>query len=193
MRYGVIWFTAVLFFTLSGLFFSCGTLSNFHEKETIKPAKSPTILQKKPIPEAPPASIERESGLDQRIFSNLSIETRDYLGSLARAFKKHDTDYLVKQGEEHYARKIQGRYSEEEYLALLFRAGPYAKESPFGPETMVRLDVHSVIGIRFTGLEDRGPVLDVRGSLKKKDGTELPFRILVLWKLREPKILGMET
>jgi hypothetical protein len=192
MRHGVIWATTALLFTLSGLFISCGTLSNSYEEGTPKPTTAPTVLQKKPSPEAPLASIERESGLDQGIFSNLSTDTRDYLVSLARAFKEEDRNYLIHQGEEQYAHRIQGRYSEEEYLALLFRVGPYSKESPFGPETTVRLDVHTVMGLRFTGWEDRGPVLEFRGTLKKKDGTELPCRILVLWKLREPKILGME-
>lgn len=192
MRNGVIGLTTVILFALSGLLFSCASLSNACEERPPKSPETSTALLKEPIPEASPPSIERESGLDQGIFSSLSTETRDYLGSLARAFKKQDGEYLLNQGEERYAQRMRNRYSEEEYLALLFRVGPYAKESPFDPETTVRLDVHSVMSIRFTGWEDRGPVLEIRGILKKKDRTELPCRILVLWKLRSPKILGME-
>jgi hypothetical protein len=130
--------------------------------------------------------------LEATAFSGLPLGVKSYLDRLAVAIREHDTGFLLAQGERNYAGRVRGQVDDQSYLALLYRVGPYAVETPAGDERPPRINPERLRSIRYTGWDDRGPVADIRGLLTLSDGAPLPCRISVLWKLKEPRILGQE-
>lgn len=141
---------------------------------------------------APPVRPQEDSGLSQKAFADLPEEARSYLERLARAFAEGDSRYLTDQGERNYAARARPRFAEDEYLALLYRIGPYAAETPADPNPLPKLVPSEIRGIRYTGWEEQGPLLEIRARISLKSGAVLPGRILLLWRLAEPKILGTD-
>ncbi|MDR0400901.1 MAG: hypothetical protein LBH51_08160 [Treponema sp.] len=133
----------------------------------------------------------QEPGGGSLPWEDLPPEPRAYLRELAGAFSRQDAAFLLAQGESQFEAEIRPRYDEEEYLALLYRAGSYGQDKPYDEEDAPRLDVLEISGLEYTGWEERGPLLEVRGRLVRQGGRPpVPCVIMLLWKLWEPKILG---
>jgi hypothetical protein len=132
------------------------------------------------------------AGLEAAAFSGLPEGVKAYLERLAEAVRARDGGFLLAQGERNYAARVRGTVDDAFYFALLYRVGPYAVEKPDDDEHPPRLNPSRLRAIRYTGWDDHGPVADIRGLLTLSDGAPLPCRISVLWKLREPRILGQE-
>jgi hypothetical protein len=130
-----------------------------------------------------------ESGLDRPLFQRLSPETLGCLEALSKAFAAQDRAYLLSQGEENYEAEIRPYYDEGSYLAMLYRAGAYAAEGPGDSGGRPFLEPGEILGIEYLDWEEQGPMLLIRGRLVTKTGT-LPCRIVLAWRLAEPKILG---
>ncbi|GHV83049.1 hypothetical protein AGMMS50212_03890 [Spirochaetia bacterium] len=121
--------------------------------------------------------------------SDLPKEVREYLVTVSAAFKKPDIDFLISQGEENYEKELRGRMVEEQYLALLYRAGPYSKDSPWKIPPFM-LDPQKVKSVEWINAYERGPVYEIEGKVQMKDGKNDPCRLVLLWKLKNPKIVG---
>ncbi|GEM_PF-1305165 len=142
---------------------------------------------------APAVSIPKESGLSAETFVDLPPEGKAYLLRLAEAFKRQDSAYLLAQGEPGFAARQRPMHDQAEYLALLYRTGPYAAENPGDPYPPPRLEPTRIRSIEYSGWEEQGPVLEIRGRiLLTSSATPLPCRIMLLWRLKEQKILGHE-
>ena len=143
---------------------------------------------------SPPAPVRGpvDSGLSQAAFKNLPPEARDYLERLSAAFGEGDLQFIAAQGERDYAARVMPQRDTQEYLALLYRVGPYAAETPADPNPLPRFDAGQVRGLRYTGWDERGPLLEVRGLFQLREGKSLPCRIMLLWRLENPKILGVD-
>jgi hypothetical protein len=65
-------------------------------------------------------------------------------------------------------------------------------DDPPGPAegAFPRLDPALIRRIEFAGWEERGPVLEIDARLIPAAGEPVPCRLELLWRLREPKILG---
>jgi hypothetical protein len=116
---------------------------------------------------------------------------RAYLTELAEAFARQDASFLLAQGEAQFEAEVRPRYDEGDYLALLYRAGPYGEDSPRSAAERIRLEVREISGVEYTGWEERGPLLEIRGRLIRRGGPPVPCVIMLVWKLWEPKILGI--
>ena len=138
-----------------------------------------------PVVQPPPGN-----GLDSAGFRNIPADARNYLTALADAFKSKNRDFLVSQGEAQYEKEVRSRVDEETYLALLYRAGPYSADSEWKPAVPPRLEYSHIRAIEYTGWEEAGPMLDIKGRLYLNGGAVLPCRIILAWRLPEPKILG---
>jgi hypothetical protein len=142
-------------------------------------------------PQAPPPEIPAaESLYSAKPPPGLPREAAEYLEALARAFSAADRDFLLAQGESQFESDIRGRYDEESYLALLYRAGRLSGDSLSAPVGSPRLDPAQIRRIEFAGWEERGPALIVQARLITLANGEIPCRLALLWRLREPKILG---
>ena len=171
---------------LACLFASCVSQQT-HEKETVPAAAPAAEIKKTPSPtERLPSGNE----LDSPQFRNLPPEAKDYLETLAEAFQKKDKEFLVSQGESQYEKELRSRLDEETYLALLYRIGPYSEDSPWKPPTPQRLNASLIRAIEYTEWGENGPMLDIYGRLYLSNGDSLPCRIVLVWRLPEPKILG---
>jgi hypothetical protein len=141
------------------------------------------------LPPETPSIIEEHYREDAALFSGLPADIRDYLLNLSAAFAAHNTAYLLDQGESEYERIVKGGVDDDEYLALLYRAGAYAEDaewlSPFA------LDVSKISFIDYTAWRERGPVLEVDGIMYMDNGPPFLFSIMLLWRLGNPKILGI--
>jgi hypothetical protein len=113
-----------------------------------------------------------------------------YLTELAAAFSRQDAAFLLAQGEAQFEAEIRPQYDDEDYLTLLYRAGPYGKDSPWDGADRVRLEPSEIRRVEYTGWEERGPLLEVRGRLIRRRGPPIPCVIMLVWKLWEPKVLG---
>ncbi|HCM27369.1 MAG: hypothetical protein A2Z99_13670 [Treponema sp. GWB1_62_6] len=147
-----------------------------------KPTEKPT--------EARPSS--PDAGLDDPVFSSLDPEAKAYLVRLARAFSERDAAFLLSQGERDYAGRVRPMADDEWYFALLYRLGSYSSDSEATDDKPLRVSAESIASLRFTGMERRGPVAELRGVVALTDGTKLPCRIFLLWRLMPPRILGRE-
>jgi hypothetical protein len=177
-----------------GLIASVSILTVLESCAGAPPAASP---QKPTIetsqPRASRGKVERPgTGLEASIFADLPEGVRAYLERLAQAVREHDAKFLLAQGEPNYARRLRPQLDDETYLALLYRVGPYAVERPTDSERPLRLSAAKLRAIRYTGWDDRGPVVEVRGVLALDGEAPLPCRISVLWKLSEPRLIGQE-
>ncbi|MDR3145814.1 MAG: hypothetical protein LBU21_06020, partial [Treponema sp.] len=116
---------------------------------------------------------------------------------LSKAFRNGNRDFLLSQGEAQFEAEVRPFYDEETYLALLYRVGPYGQESPRtdteSPRTDTespRLDPEEILRLEYADWEEAGPLLELRCRLVRRRGPPLPCRIMLAWRLREPKILG---
>jgi hypothetical protein len=141
------------------------------------------------VPYNPP----QDSGDSPLSFARLPPEIRIYLGDLEIAFKNHDLAFLESQGETHYAQDLFSKYNREQYLAMLYRAGPYAHDSTWEIPPY-KLDVKNIRRVKWTEFAEKGPVLEVDGvfllAAQENGDTEIPCRLMLLWRLKEPKIIG---
>jgi len=134
-------------------------------------------------------------GLDTPAFAGIPIEAKNYLKTLAAAFRNADKEFIISQGEAQYEKELRPQYDEEVYLALLYRAGSQNGdsewESPhvYGPD-ITRLQYKEIRAIEYIEWEETGPMLDIKGRFHLKNGETLPCRIVLVWRLTEPKILG---
>lgn len=129
---------------------------------------------------------------DNVSFSQLEPEIKTYLTELADAFINARTEFLLSQGEADYHQRNYPLFEHDEYLALLYRIGPYATEKPDSLNKLPVLDTKTVQSITYTGWDERGPLIEVRGILQLKDGQDIPCKLLLLWKLEDIRILGQE-
>jgi hypothetical protein len=130
------------------------------------------------------------NGLDREAFRKLGPEARSCLEALSRAFASQDREYLLSQGEENYEAAVKPYYDEGSYLAMLYRIGTYAVDSPWDSGRQPRLEPGEILGIEYLDWEEQGPMLVIRGRLTTKTET-LPCKIVLGWRLRTPKILGV--
>jgi hypothetical protein len=146
-----------------------------------------------PLPDAPPPALpeRREPAPVRKAFpENLPPEAQAYLENLSRAFRNRDREFLLTQGEAHFEAEVRPFYDEEVYLALLYRVGPYAQDRPRQDLHFPRLSPEEVDHIEYTAWEERGPYLEIQGNLARRGKEPLPCCIVLIWKLREPKIQG---
>ncbi|MDR1211817.1 MAG: hypothetical protein LBK40_06255 [Spirochaetaceae bacterium] len=129
-----------------------------------------------------------DTGVEGRGLAGLPEEARHYLDALSAAFAAGDEAFLISQGEAMYEDLVLPRYDRETYLALLYRAGPYAEEE--GPLSLPRLDPAAVRGIEYLGWKEESFLIEIQGRLLMKKGSPLSCRILLHWKLEPPKIIG---
>ncbi|MDR1637565.1 MAG: hypothetical protein LBR93_09525 [Treponema sp.] len=130
------------------------------------------------------------NGLDRAAFRELGPETRSCLEALSRAFTNRDREYLLSQGEENYEAAVRPYYDEGSYLAMLYRAGAYATDSLRDKGRRPFLEPGEIAGVEYLDWEEQGPMLVIRGRLMTKAGA-LPCKIVLAWRLRTPKILGV--
>jgi hypothetical protein len=145
-----------------------------------------------PPPEESPA-VSEDSGYSPKPPAGLPEEAREYLDALSRAFSSADRDFLLAQGESQFEAENRGRYDEETYLALLYRVGPFSGDSPSVPVGTgnPRLDPAQIRRIEFAGWEEQGPALIISARLITRANEAIPCQLALLWRLREPKILGL--
>ena len=143
---------------------------------------------------SPSPPIEKRPGAELAgpTFRQLPPGSREYLESIADAVAAGNTAFLLTQGERDYAQRIRPAVDPGEYAALLYRVDAYSADSPAISEKKPRADLGRARKLSFTGWEENGPVLEVRGRLEFKDGTVQPCALFVLWKLSPPRILGRE-
>ncbi|GHU39708.1 hypothetical protein FACS1894190_05480 [Spirochaetia bacterium] len=133
--------------------------------------------------ENPPAIQEDGS------FSKLPAVIREYLKQIADAFENHNNKFLIAQGEENYDKDLRGSTSEGQYLAMLYRAGPYIKDSTWQiPD--YKLNLSAVQHIKWLSYREQGPVLEIEGIITESSGKTIPCRLMLLWRLNIPKIIG---
>ena len=132
-----------------------------------------------------------ESGLQAETFGKLPAEARAYLERLAKAFAAGDEAFLLAQGEPQFESEVRPRHDAESYLALLYRLGAYAAETPRFEGQRPRLNPGSVRRIQYLSWEEKGPLLEIQARLIGKDGAANPCLIMLVWRLREPKIEGL--
>ena len=133
---------------------------------------------------------ETYGSLDDPVFSSLPAGARSYLQRLAFAFREQDKKFLLDQGETVFETEVRPHYSEEEYLALLYRADSYAKESPSMKNELPKLIIKNIRDIKYTGYTEHGPLLEIRGHFTMKDDSLLPCLLVLIWQLPEPRIRG---
>lgn len=133
-----------------------------------------------------------ENGLSDPAFKKLKPEVLLYLEDISDAFYKKNQEFLLNQAELYYKQTYSKLYPTAEYLAMLYRIGPYSTEEGYGYQKMPRLDINSVKGIVYTGWDELGPVLEVRGKIYLEKGKTEPCRLILLWRLGDIKIRGFE-
>ncbi|GMO37399.1 MAG: hypothetical protein Ta2F_13630 [Termitinemataceae bacterium] len=122
-------------------------------------------------------------------FSALPPEIQKYLNGLRTAFKEHNNDYLNKQGELFYEMDVKPKFTTAQYIAMLYRIGPYAKDSTWQIPAFF-LDLNKVRSLEWIDFSEQGPVLNVNAKLILYSGDPLPCRIMLMWRLKEPKVIG---
>ena len=120
----------------------------------------------------------------------LPPEARRYLDGLAEALTRGDGAFLLEQGEAAYDAAVRPRYDRETYLALLYRAGPLAADTIDGG-ALPRLDYRDIKAIEYAAWAEDGMAIEVTGRFIMHNGARIPCKLILLWRLREPKILGM--
>ena len=151
--------------------------------ETFVPAALPEIVQpEKPLP---------TDGLDSEHFLTLPRAAREYLKILSDAFRNKDKDFLLAQGETLFERDMRPRFDDEVYLAMLFRIGPFSTGSTMVSPILPRLYIAEVSSIEYLEWEESGPILEISGRLIMEREYPIPVLIKLIWKLEEPKILGI--
>ncbi|MDR2480560.1 MAG: hypothetical protein LBD48_14780 [Treponema sp.] len=130
--------------------------------------------------------------LDDPVFSDLPTEARNYLERLARAFASRDTAFLLAQGEAQFEADVRPHYDNESYLALLYRTGAYAAETPRSAQDgKQKLEINRISGIQYLSWKANGPLLEIKARLTGPGGTDIPCLLMLVWRLQEPKIEGL--
>jgi hypothetical protein len=143
-------------------------------------------------PETPSPALRVEDGLETAAFDGLPPEARSYLKTLAEAFGGQKRPFLLAQGEAQFEKEVKPHYDEETYLALLYRIGPLsAEEGGPGSNTLPRLSPRDIVGIEYGSWEEEGPLLEIRARLISASAPPVPCRIMLIWRLRDPKIQGL--
>ncbi|MDR3356214.1 MAG: hypothetical protein LBO04_03395 [Spirochaetaceae bacterium] len=159
---------------------SCAGFAGLKNGETTPPERSA---------EKPPAPAEGHYQEEKALFKELPSGIRAYLLKLSAAFAGHDAAFLIAQGEDGYEKAVRNSVYDDEYLAMLYRAGIYADDALWqSPE---ELDLDHVVYIDYTAWREQGPVLGVDGNIYMDGGRLINFSMKVLWRLDEPKILGV--
>jgi hypothetical protein len=181
-----------LVFAVVSFFISCAVM----------PPERATSTQRTSAPEQPPATTrpaapsrtaERPgSELDTGVFAKLPAETKTYLAAVSRAAASGDVAFLLAQGELDYARRTRVMLDADAYAAALYRIGEYSNDSPAGGGRPTRFNLAQTASIRYTGWAERGPLFEIRGKIRFRDGSEESCTLYVLWKLDPPRILGAE-
>jgi hypothetical protein len=133
-----------------------------------------------------------DPGLSDPAFKKLNKDVLAYLNKLAEAFSSKDKAFLLAQAEPYYQKTYESIYPTHEYLAMLYRIGPYSTDHPFDSTKRPSLTISEVIGITYTGWDELGPVLEVRGIIFLQKGKQEPCRLILLWRLGDIKIKGFE-
>jgi hypothetical protein len=139
---------------------------------------------------APSAAFGGDDRLDTEEFAGLPPEAKAYLQDLSRAFRGQDKNFLLSQGESRFEAEVKSQYDDESYLALLYRTGPYGSDAPWAEPSRPRLAPEEVTYIEYSGWEERGPVLEIRGRLITP-AEAVPCVIMLVWRLADPKIQGL--
>ena len=130
------------------------------------------------------------NGLDSPSFRNLPPEAYEYLEALAEAFLNKDREFLISQGESQYEEELRFLLDEDAYLALLYRCGSHSEDSEWGSPALPLMNINVIRAIEYTEWEENGPMLDIKGRLHLEKSDTLPCRIVLVWRLPEPRILG---
>jgi hypothetical protein len=112
------------------------------------------------------------------------------LETLSTAFRGRDRAFLIAQGEAQFEAEVRPYYDEEIYLAFLYRVGPNGTEGAVADIRVTRLFLDEIVRLEYADWEEQGPLLEIRGRLVRREGPPLPCVIMLVWRLREPKILG---
>jgi hypothetical protein len=163
-----------LFLIILMMFASCESLGR----------KPGTQIDNPPIVEIPPVvGVDQYNDkLDDPTFAKLPADVKKYLQSLSAAFKNHDEDFLLAQGEAMFEQQIRPIYNDEEYFIMLYRIGGDIWKAPA---------VSDISHIEYTGWESGDPVMEIRGRFFSDDKQIVPCVIMLAWKLDEPKIIGL--
>jgi hypothetical protein len=122
----------------------------------------------------------------------LPAGARQYLAEISGAFSRQDGAFLLEQGEAAWNAAVRPRYDDATALALLYRAGAAAREDYAARANgLPRLDFRQIKGIEYAGWAERGPLIEVEGRLLLSGGGAVPCSLLLVWRLREPKIQGL--
>jgi hypothetical protein len=135
------------------------------------------------------AVAEEQYHEDAALLEDLPAGIRGYLLKLAAAFAAHDAAFLLEQGESGYEAAVRGSVSDSEYLAMLYRAGAYADNAEWQAAYTLNLD--KIVYIDYTSWREYGPVLEVDGKVYIEGLRPLSFSMKVLWRLAQPKLLGV--
>ncbi|GHT59047.1 hypothetical protein FACS1894109_14240 [Spirochaetia bacterium] len=129
--------------------------------------------------------------LDEAAFAGLPPDARTYLAAISKAFRNQDRQFLLAQGEGTFEADVKPWYDDEDYLAMLYRVGSYATDTPWGKNERPRLIPSEIREIEYINWEEQGPMLAIQGRLDYKDGSAMPCKIILAWRLTEPRILGI--
>jgi hypothetical protein len=151
--------------------------------------KTDGVLPPEESAEKAAASAEEHYREDAALFKGLPAGTRFYLLQLQRAFALHDAAFLLAQGEGEYEKAVRNLVNDEQYLAMLYRAGRYADDAAW--EAPNKLSLDRVAYIDYTEWREQGPALEVDGKIYLDKDRPVIFSMKVLWRLNEPKILGI--
>ncbi|MDR1252140.1 MAG: hypothetical protein LBK62_08220 [Treponema sp.] len=180
---------AIFFITAAALLMAALMLSCAQSPRAVESAVPAASIS----PAEPPAATATppENMLNGPAFKNIPGEAKDYLERLSRAFLFQDESFLLAQGESQFEAEIRPRYDKEIYLALLYRIGVYAADSPRVGGQPLRLTPAAIRHIQYLSWKENGPLLEIKARLIDKNGTTTPCLIMLIWRLREPKIEGL--
>ncbi len=190
MRKKSIFTVIVLFSVMLMVFFSCTSLDI--ESGTILDGEpeSSTVVPPEPDSASSSLPLEYHDTLDDPVFAALPPEVKTYLQTLSSAFKNNDEDFLLAQGEAMFEETVRPFYDDDEYFTMLYRVGGDAWDAPV-PAASQEIAVSDIHHIEYTGWENGDPVMEIRGRLFYQDTQFIPCKIMLDWKLDEPKIIGL--
>ncbi|WP_304225093.1 hypothetical protein [Gracilinema caldarium] len=157
-----------------------------------EPAKPAATKQTASASQASKGQQKPDTGLKDPAFKKLKPEVLVYLEKLGDAFSARDKDYILAQAEPYYRQTYSKLYETGEYLAMLYRIGPYSTESGYGETKRPILNLNDILGITYTGWDELGPVIEVRAKILFKNGKSEPCRLILIWRAGDIKIKGFE-
>lgn len=187
-KYRTKFFKTAVFLLISLWMNSCTSVPSQTSSIT-KPAASKQIAS---TSQASKGQQKPDTGLKDPAFKQLKPEVLIYLEKLADAFSARDKDYILAQAEPYYHQTYSKLYETSEYLAMLYRIGPYSTESGYGETRKPVLNINDMLGITYTGWDELGPVIEVRGKIIFKSGKTETCRLILIWRAGDIKIKGFE-